>query len=262
MEDSIKFLVFLAFVFLLLLLRLDAFRFGTAEYDDENASGGWRGLAPAPDLVRARRRARAARLPPLCAAHLAAAPGPRWRPPAGTHLRARVRRRRHARGLRVRVAALPALPAATGTPVPGCGHQRHRHGLHRRGALPRHRHGPADRLQLAAVPGARLPGHPLRRWPRGSAHQGGAGRCCCSPSASASSAAGWCWRPAASARRSSATRSRASRSSLPPGHAGQVRPPGWEPEEEAGYALPPRGWEFVGDEVDDPATGYGQVRPS
>ena len=30
------------FVFLLLLLRLDAFRFGTAEYDDETASGGWR----------------------------------------------------------------------------------------------------------------------------------------------------------------------------------------------------------------------------
>src|ERR687892_334953 len=42
MEDQIRFLVFLAFGGLLLLLRFDAARFGTAEYDDESAPGGWR----------------------------------------------------------------------------------------------------------------------------------------------------------------------------------------------------------------------------
>jgi hypothetical protein len=41
-EDTIRFLVFIAFVGLLLLLRFDARRFGTAEYDDESAPGGWR----------------------------------------------------------------------------------------------------------------------------------------------------------------------------------------------------------------------------
>lgn len=42
MEDTLRFLIFIAFVGLLLLLRLDARRFGTAEYDDESAPGGWR----------------------------------------------------------------------------------------------------------------------------------------------------------------------------------------------------------------------------
>jgi membrane protease YdiL (CAAX protease family) len=41
-EDTIRFLVFIAFAGLLLLLRFDARRFGTAEYDDESAPGGWR----------------------------------------------------------------------------------------------------------------------------------------------------------------------------------------------------------------------------
>ncbi len=35
-------LVFLAFAGLLILLRFDAHRFGTAEYDDEDSPGGWR----------------------------------------------------------------------------------------------------------------------------------------------------------------------------------------------------------------------------
>lgn len=42
MEEQIRTLVVLAFVGLLILLRLDAYRFGAAEYDDELAGGGWR----------------------------------------------------------------------------------------------------------------------------------------------------------------------------------------------------------------------------
>ena len=42
MGETIKFLIFIAFVGLLLLLRFDAARFGTAEYDDETAPGGLR----------------------------------------------------------------------------------------------------------------------------------------------------------------------------------------------------------------------------
>ena len=40
MEEEIRFLLFVAFTGLLLLLRLDAARFGAAEYDDESAPGG------------------------------------------------------------------------------------------------------------------------------------------------------------------------------------------------------------------------------
>jgi hypothetical protein len=42
MTDTLQTLVVFAFVGLLLLLRLDAQRFGAAEYDDEEALGGWR----------------------------------------------------------------------------------------------------------------------------------------------------------------------------------------------------------------------------
>lgn len=47
---------------------------------------------------------------------------------------------------------------------------------------------------------------------------------------------------------------------LATGHAGHVRPPGWEPEEEAAYGLPPRGWEFAGED-DDSIAGYGPAQP-
>lgn len=43
MRETVEFLLFVAFVGMLLVLRLDAFRFGTAEYDDELRHGGWRG---------------------------------------------------------------------------------------------------------------------------------------------------------------------------------------------------------------------------
>ena len=42
MSDTLQTLVVFAFVGLLVLLRLDAQRFGAAEYDDEEALGGWR----------------------------------------------------------------------------------------------------------------------------------------------------------------------------------------------------------------------------
>jgi hypothetical protein len=41
--DLLQYLLFLGFALLLLLLRIDARRFGTAEYDDENEPGGLRG---------------------------------------------------------------------------------------------------------------------------------------------------------------------------------------------------------------------------
>lgn len=42
MEDTIRALVVIGFTCLLVLLRLDAYAFGAAEYDDESAPGGWR----------------------------------------------------------------------------------------------------------------------------------------------------------------------------------------------------------------------------
>ena len=42
MDDPIQFLILLATVALLILLRFDARRFGAADYDDEGAPGGWR----------------------------------------------------------------------------------------------------------------------------------------------------------------------------------------------------------------------------
>jgi hypothetical protein len=41
-EDQLRIFVVAGLAGLLILLRLDAGRFGTAEYDDETASGGWR----------------------------------------------------------------------------------------------------------------------------------------------------------------------------------------------------------------------------
>ncbi|MFN8619308.1 MAG: CPBP family intramembrane glutamic endopeptidase [Chloroflexota bacterium] len=43
MKEVIEFWLFIAFVGLLLLMRFDAQRFGVAEYDDEDRHGGWRG---------------------------------------------------------------------------------------------------------------------------------------------------------------------------------------------------------------------------
>ncbi len=45
LEEQLRILVGVGLTGLLVLLRLDAFRFGTAEYDDESASGGWRGAS-------------------------------------------------------------------------------------------------------------------------------------------------------------------------------------------------------------------------
>ena len=43
MKETFEFLLFVGFTLMLFLLRLDARRFGVAEYDDEQRSGGWRG---------------------------------------------------------------------------------------------------------------------------------------------------------------------------------------------------------------------------
>ena len=43
LEDQLRILVGIGLTGLLVLLRLDAHRFGAAEYDDESDSGGWRG---------------------------------------------------------------------------------------------------------------------------------------------------------------------------------------------------------------------------
>lgn len=40
---------------------------------------------------------------------------------------------------------------------------------------------------------------------------------------------------------------------LATGHAGSVRPPGWEPEELASWALPPAGWDIVSDPEEGPS---------
>ncbi|HKV03913.1 MAG TPA: hypothetical protein VJO53_02275, partial [Candidatus Acidoferrales bacterium] len=46
METDLRILIVVALTGLLLILRLDAFRFGAAEYDDDTAGRGWRaGLA-------------------------------------------------------------------------------------------------------------------------------------------------------------------------------------------------------------------------
>lgn len=42
MEETLRALVVVGFACLLVLLRLDAYAFGAAEYDDESAPGGWR----------------------------------------------------------------------------------------------------------------------------------------------------------------------------------------------------------------------------
>ena len=42
MEDTLRALVVVGFTCLLVLLRLDAFSFGAAEYDDDSVRGGWR----------------------------------------------------------------------------------------------------------------------------------------------------------------------------------------------------------------------------
>ena len=45
MRETLEFLIFVATVAMLLLLRIDAGRFGAAEYHDEDLHGGWRGTS-------------------------------------------------------------------------------------------------------------------------------------------------------------------------------------------------------------------------
>jgi hypothetical protein len=261
MEDTILFLVFLAFVGLLLLLRMDAYRFGTAEYDDEAASGGWRAwlrrltwyalgvalvllvyrLYPQPisqlhlDLGGDRQRALIYGLA-FGAAGTAVAFGYAWfryrrfrLPPARQYLGAAINTIGTAfidealfRGI-----VMGLLIAYNWPPYVALAFQVVLYGLATRlGASGRSRAMLLLSLGVGAVSGWLV------------LETGGIG---------------------ASILGHAVTRFAIF---LATGHAGQVRPPGWEPEEEAGYALPPTGWEFVGDEDEDQATGFGRVRPS
>ena len=47
---------------------------------------------------------------------------------------------------------------------------------------------------------------------------------------------------------------------LATGHAGQARPVGWEPEEVAGRALPPKGWDLAGEDTGSQAVDGASVR--
>jgi Type II CAAX prenyl endopeptidase Rce1-like len=263
MEDTLKYLVFIAFVGLLLLLRFDAARFGVAEYDDESHSGGWRGwlrrltwyamgialvlliyrLYPQPisqlhlDLGDDRQQALIYGLAFGAAGTLVAFVFAwlRYRrfrlPPARQYLGALVNSVGTAfidealfRGI-----IMGLLLAAGWPPALAIAFESVLYGLATRLGAP----GRSRFMLLASITIGVVSG-----WL--TILTGGIG---------------------AAVLGHSITRFAVF---LATGHAGQVRAPGWEPEEEAGYALPPRGWEFVGEDGDDPAAGgYGQApRPS
>lgn len=261
MEDAIKYLIFLAFVFLLLLLRLDAFRFGTAEYDDENAAGGWRawlrrltwyalGIALVLLVYRLYTQ-------PISQLHLDL---------GGDRQRALVFGLAFGAGgtavafafawLRYRRFRLPPARQYLGAVINAIGTAFIDEALFRgivMGLLIAYNWPPYLALAFQAL----LYALSTRLGARGRS------RAMLLLSLAVGVVGGWLVLETggigAAILGHAVTRFAIF---LATGHAGQLRPPGWEPEEEAGYALPPRGWEFVGDEVDDPATGYGQVRPS
>ena len=173
---------------LLLILRLDADRFGAAEYDDADRPG--RPAAPAPArLVRAGADG--------IAAGIVVAPHARSEPVPGLG----DRRARsswasvfgaagHAHGRGLRLAALPPPPPALGARSTRGPSSTRRHGVHRRGRLPRRVLG----FLIAVGLDPTLAQSSSRRcstgWPRASGRPAAATSCCCCPSRSASSAAG------------------------------------------------------------------------
>jgi hypothetical protein len=258
MAETLQYLVFLAFVFLLLLLRKDARRFGTAEYDDENESAGWRGwlrrltwyaLGIALVLVAYRLYAQ-----PISQLHL----------DLGTD--------------RQRALLLGLLFAAGGTLVAFA----YAWFRYRRFRLPQARAyvGAAiNAIATSFIDEALFRGIVMGlllayEWPPvlalffqailyGLATRLGApgrSRVMLLISIGVGLVAGLLVLETggigAAILGHAVTRFAIF---LATGHAGQVRPPGWEPEEEAGYGLPPSGWEFYGDE-DEAAAGYGPAR--
>lgn len=263
MEDTIKYLLFVAFVLLLILLRFDAFRFGTAEYDDESASGGWRGW-----LRRLTWYALGISLV-LLVYRLYAQPISQLHLDLGDD-------RQRALVLGLAMGALGTLVAFTFAWL-----------RYRRFRLP-----PARQYVGAVINafGTSFIDEALFRgillglllsfnWPPylaiafealfyGLATRLGApgrSRVMLLISIGVGAVGGWLVVETggigAAVLGHAVTRFAIF---LATGHAGQVRPRGWEPEEEVGYALPPSGWEFVGEDGDDntPAPGYGQAHPS
>ena len=262
MEDQLKYLIFLAFVLLLLFLRIDAFRFGTAEYDDENAAGGWRAwlrrltwyalgialvllvyrLYPQPisqlhlDLGPDRQNALLLGLA-FGAGGTLVAFGFAW--------------------LRYRRFRLPPARQYLGAVINAIGTAFIDEALFRGiilGLLLAYNWPPYLAIAFQAI----LYGLATRLGAPGRS------RAMLLLSIATGAVAGWLVLETAGIGAAilghAVTRFAIF---LATGHAGQVRPPGWEPEEEAAYALPPRGWEFVGDEVDDGGTppGYRHYRP-
>jgi hypothetical protein len=261
MTETIEYLVFLAFVFLLLLLRKDARRFGTAEYDDEGEPGGsgwrawlrrltWYALGIGLVLVTYRLFAQ-----PITVLHLDLGTD-RQRAvllglafgAGGTlvafafawfrYRRFRLPQARHYLGAAINAVAtsfideavfrgivMGLLLASDWPPVLALAFQAILYGLATRlGAPGRSRVMLLISMGVGLVAGLLV----LETAGIGAAILGHA-----------------------------VTRFAIF---LATGHAGQVRPVGWEPEEEAGYGLPPTGWEFYGDE-DETAAGYGSARP-
>ena len=260
MEDTLKYLLFVAFVLMLLLLRFDAYRFGTAEYDDESAPGGWRAwlrrlswyalgvalvlivyrLFPNPitelhlDLGSDRQRALILGLA-FGALGTVVAFGFAW--------------------LRYRRFRLPPARQYLGAAINAIGTAFIDEALFRGiilGLLLSWDWPPALAVAFETLLyglATRL-GAPGRSWAMLAISLG------------VGAIGGWLVIQTggigAAILAHAVTRFAIF---LATGHAGQVRPPGWEPEEEVGYALPPNGWEFVGEDGEEQTSGYGQLRP-
>ena len=259
MVETLKYMIFLAFVLLLLLLRMDARRFGTAEYDDESEGSGWRGwlrrltwYALAIGLIFVVYRLYGQ---PITQLHLDLGPD-----------------REQSLLLGLVFGALGTLVAFAFAWF-----------RYRRLRLPQARHylgGGLNAVATAFIDEALFRGIVMglllaSNWPMelaiafqailyGLATRLGApgrSRVMLFISIGVGVAAGWLVLQTggigAAILGHAVTRFAIF---LATGHAGQVRPAGWEPEEEAAYGLPPSGWEFAGDE-DDGMAGYGPAQP-
>lgn len=259
MLELLEYLIFLAFVLLLILLRMDARRFGTAEYDDESAGSGWRGwlrrltwyaLGIGLILVAYRLYQQ-----PISQLHLDLGPDRQQVLLVGLaygalgtlvafafawfrYRRFRLPPAREYAGAGVNAVAtafidealfrgivMGLLLASNWTPELALAFQAILYGLATRlGAPGRSRPMLLISIGVGVVGGLLV----LQTGGIGAALLGHA-----------------------------VTRFAIF---LATGHAGQVRPAGWEPEEEAAYGLPPSGWEFAGEE-DEAGAGYGPAEP-
>ncbi|MEA2623642.1 MAG: hypothetical protein QOH61_2552 [Chloroflexota bacterium] len=261
MAETLQYLIFIAFVFLLLLLRLDAHRFGTAEYDDESASGGWRGwlrrltwYALGIGLVLVAYRLYGQ---PITQLHLDLG-GDRQRSlllglgfgAAGTLVAFAFA------WIRYRRFRLPPARQYPGAAINAVATSFLDEALFRgivMGLLLAYDWPPELALAFQAI----LYGLATRLGAPGRS------RWMLLISIAVGLVAGWLVLETggigAAILGHAVTRFAIF---LATGHAGQIRPRGWEPEEEAGYGLPPGGWEFYGEDDDEAAAaGYGSARP-